>query len=91
VSYGMIIPGRLVLGLGLGLEGGTVPVYVVECVARKYRGNLVNLYQFNIALGEVFGYIVAAILGNVSSGRWRYMPGSSVVFSTTMLVGMFHA
>ncbi|MCJ1305789.1 hypothetical protein MMC08_008605 [Hypocenomyce scalaris] len=88
VSYGMMIPGRVILGLGLGLEGGTVPVYVAESVARKYRGNLVSLYQFMIALGEVFGYVVAAIFVNVSSGNWRYMLGSSLVFSTIMLVGM---
>ena len=54
----------------------------------KYRGNLVSLYQFNIALGEVFGYVVAAIFVNVKSGGWRYMLGSSLIFSTIMLVGM---
>lgn len=88
ISFGMIIAGRVILGLGVGLEGGTVPVYVAESVARKYRGNLVSLYQFNIALGEVFGYIVAAIFVNVKSGSWRYMLGSSLVFSTIMLAGM---
>jgi len=88
ISYGMMLAGRLILGLGLGLEGGTVPVYVAESVARKYRGNLVSLYQFNIALGEVFGYVVAAIFVNVKPGNWRYMLGSSLVFSTIMLVGM---
>ena len=88
ISFGMIVAGRVILGLGVGLEGGTVPVYVAESVARKYRGNLVSLYQFNIALGEVFGYVVAAIFVNVKSGSWRYMLGSSLVFSTIMLVGM---
>lgn len=87
-SFGMMVAGRVILGLGVGLEGGTVPVYVAESVARKYRGNLVSLYQFNIALGEVFGYVVAAIFVNVKSGSWRYMLGSSLVFSTIMLVGM---
>lgn len=89
ISFGMIVAGRVILGLGVGLEGGTVPVYVAESVARKYRGNLVSLYQFNIALGEVFGYVVAAIFVNVKSGSWRYMLGSSLVFSTIMLAGMF--
>ncbi|KAL9138173.1 MAG: hypothetical protein Q9175_000597 [Cornicularia normoerica] len=89
ISFGMIVAGRVILGLGVGLEGGTVPVYVAESVARKYRGNLVSLYQFNIALGEVFGYVVAAIFVNVKSGSWRYMLGSSLVFSTLMLAGMF--
>ncbi|KZF25577.1 putative sugar transporter [Xylona heveae TC161] len=89
ISYGMMIAGRLILGVGLGLEGGTVPVYVAESVARQYRGNLVSLYQFTIALGEVLGYVVAAIFVNVKSGNWRYMLGSSLIFSTIMLVGMF--
>ena len=87
INFGMIVAARVILGLGVGLEGGTVPVYVAESVPRKYRGNLVSLYQFNIALGEVFGYVVAAIFVNVYSG-WRYMLGSSLVFSTIMLAGI---
>lgn len=31
ISFGMMMAGRVVLGLGVGLEGGTVPVYVAEC------------------------------------------------------------
>ena len=85
-SYGMMVAGRLVLGAGVGLEGGTVPVYVAETVERRQRGNLVSLYQFNIALGEVFGYVVAAIFLHVK-GNWRFILGSSLVFSTIMFGG----
>ncbi|KAM3083047.1 fructose symporter [Clarireedia jacksonii] len=88
INFGMMVAGRVILGLGVGLEGGTVPVYVAESVSRKYRGNLVSLYQFMIALGEVFGYVVAAIFVNVKSGSWRYMLGSSLVFSTIMFIGI---
>ncbi|OAL34632.1 hypothetical protein AYO20_06049 [Fonsecaea nubica] len=88
INFGMIVGARVILGMGLGLEGGTVPVYVAESVEKKYRGNLVSLYQFMIAFGEVIGYVVAAIFVNVPSGSWRYMLGSSLVFSTIMLVGM---
>lgn len=88
INFGMMVAGRIILGLGVGLEGGTVPVYVAESVSRKYRGNLVSLYQFMIALGEVLGYVVAAIFVNVKSGSWRYMLGSSLVFSTVMFVGI---
>ena len=76
INFGMMVTGRVILGLGVGLEGGTVPVYVAESVARKYRGNLVSLYQFNIALGEVFGYVVAAIFVNVKV---------NVMFDPTMI------
>lgn len=87
INYGMIVAARVILGLGVGLEGGTVPVYVAETVDRKVRGNLVSLYQFNIALGEVLGYAVAAMFLRVE-GNWRYILGSSLVFSTIMFAGM---
>lgn len=87
VDFGMLFAGRFILGTGVGLEGGTVPVYVAECVPYHIRGNLVSLYQFNIALGEVFGYVVAAIFISVP-GNWRYILGSSLLFSTILLVGM---
>ncbi len=83
----MIITARVILGIGVGLEGGTVPVYVAETVESRVRGNLVSLYQFNIALGEVLGYAVAAMFLHVP-GNWRYILGSSLVFSTAMLLGM---
>ncbi|KID92771.1 General substrate transporter [Metarhizium guizhouense ARSEF 977] len=87
IDFGMIVAGRVILGLGVGLEGGTVPVYVAETVERRIRGNLVSLYQLMIALGEVLGYAVAAIFLKVP-GNWRYILGSSLVFSTIMFVGM---
>lgn len=83
----MIVAARVILGLGVGLEGGTVPVYVAETVERRMRGNLVSLYQLNIALGEVLGYAVAAMFLRVP-GNWRYILGSSLVFSTIMFFGM---
>lgn len=83
---GMMVAARVILGMGVGLEGGTVPVYVAETVERRIRGNLVSLYQFNIALGEVLGYAVAAIFVKVP-GNWRYILGSSLVFSTIMFFG----
>ncbi|KAF2167654.1 hypothetical protein M409DRAFT_65793 [Zasmidium cellare ATCC 36951] len=86
-SYGSIVAGRVVMGLGVGIETGTVPVYVAETVESRLRGNLVSLYQFNIALGEVFGYVVAAIFLHVR-GNWRFMLGSSILFSTAMFLGM---
>lgn len=83
----MIVAARVILGAGVGLEGGTVPVYVAETVERRLRGNLVSLYQLNIALGEVLGYAVAAMFLRVP-GNWRYILGSSLVFSTIMFIGM---
>ncbi|KAF1851854.1 MFS sugar transporter-like protein [Cucurbitaria berberidis CBS 394.84] len=87
ISFGMMVAARVILGAGVGLEGGTVPVYVAETVESRLRGNLVSLYQFNIALGEVLGYAVAAMFIKVD-GSWRYILGSSLLFSTIMGIGM---
>ncbi|KAI9746682.1 MAG: hypothetical protein M1818_000396 [Claussenomyces sp. TS43310] len=86
INFPMLLVARLILGSGVGLEGGTVPVYVAETVERRLRGNLVSLYQLMIALGEVLGYAVGAIFLSLP-GNWRYILGSSVVFSTIMLIG----
>ncbi|KIW23824.1 uncharacterized protein PV07_11994 [Cladophialophora immunda] len=87
MNFGMMVSGRLVLGMGIGIEVATVPIYVAETVPRKHRGNLVSLYQFNITLGEVLGFAVAAMFISVK-GNWRYILGSSLVFSTILFVGM---
>lgn len=89
MNFAMIVVARLILGAGVGLEGGTVPVYVAETVERRLRGNLVSLYQLNIALGEVLGYAVAAMFITVP-GNWRYILGSSLLFSTIMGIGMLY-
>lgn len=56
-------------------------------VPSKIRGNLVSAYQLNIAFGEVLGYAVAAMFVG-AEGNWRYILGSSLVFSTVLFVGM---
>lgn len=87
-SFGMMYAGRFLLGIGVGIEGGCVGIYISESVPAEVRGNIVSMYQFNIALGEVLGYAISAMFFEVHGG-WRYMVGSSLVFSTILLVGMF--
>lgn len=88
MSHQMMYAGRFLLGIGVGIEGGCVGIYIAESVPASVRGNIVSLYQFNIALGEVLGYAIAAIFFEVKGG-WRFMVGSSLVFSTILLLGMF--
>lgn len=79
--------GRFLIGVGVGIEGGGIGVYIAESVPSSVRGSLVSLYQFNIALGELIGYIIGVIFFEVKGG-WRYMVGSSLVFSTILLIGL---
>lgn len=87
-SFGVLLAGRIILGSALGLTSGTVPAYVAENCAIKWRGGLVSLYQCMVAFGVMCGYITAAIFAGVE-GNWRWMLGSSVLYSTILLLGMF--
>ncbi|EEQ43443.1 hypothetical protein CAWG_01680 [Candida albicans WO-1] len=87
-SRDVMYAGRFILGIGVGIEGGGVGVYITESVPSNKRGSLVSLYQLSIALGEVLGYAIAAIFYEVHGG-WRFMVGSSLVFSTIVLIGLF--
>lgn len=88
-DHSLLYAGRFMLGVGVGIEGGCVSVYLAESVPPDVRGNIVSMYQFNIALGEVLGFVVCAMFFHVHGG-WRYMLGSSLVFSTALLVGMLY-
>lgn len=85
-SYHVLYAGRFFLGVGIGLES-IIPAYVSECSPSSVRGNLVSLYQFNIALGEVCGYAIAAMFYTLDNA-WRYILGSSLLFSTLLMIGM---
>ncbi|KAK6462170.1 general substrate transporter [Scheffersomyces coipomensis] len=82
-NYHVMYAGRFILGVGVGIEGGCVGIYIAESVPAKVRGNIVSMYQFNIAVGEVLGYAVAAMFYEVHGG-WRFMIGSSLLFSTVL-------
>ncbi|EHK22828.1 uncharacterized protein TRIVIDRAFT_222091 [Trichoderma virens Gv29-8] len=62
--------------IGAALEAGSINF-----------GNLVSLYQFNITLGEVLSCAIAAISLKVPV-NWRFIPGSSLLFSIIMFISM---
>ncbi|KAI5951098.1 HXT4 [Candida jiufengensis] len=87
-NIGALYAGRFLLGLAIGQEGGGVGVYIAESVPSRFRGSVVGAYQFFIAFGEVLGFAIGAMFIDVHDG-WRYMLGSSLVFSTILLIGLF--
>lgn len=87
-NVSMLFAGRFILGIGIGIEGGCVGIYISECVPPAVRGNLVSVYQLMIAFGEIIGYAAGGVFFEVKSGSWRWMLGSSLLFSTILLVGM---
>jgi SP family galactose:H+ symporter-like MFS transporter len=87
MSPWMLIVGRIVVGLGIGLSSGTVPVYISELSPAESRGWTVSLFQLAITVGILLAYVVDYGFARVEG--WRWMFGLAVVPAAVFAVSMF--
>jgi SP family galactose:H+ symporter-like MFS transporter len=85
-SVGILIVGRIVVGLGIGLASTTVPVYISEVSPAGARGWQVSLFQLAVTVGILGAYLVDYGFGK--SGSWRWMLGLAVVPGAMLGLGM---
>ncbi|WP_207935793.1 MFS transporter, partial [Actinomadura sp. KC216] len=50
-GYGVLLAGRLVLGLAVGAASATVPIYLSEISPKGIRGRMLSLNQLMITIG----------------------------------------
>lgn len=67
-----VIPGRLVMGFGVGAAAQIVPVYIQELAPARARGRLTCLNSIAVTGGQVIAYAIGAGFNHVSSG-WRWI------------------
>lgn len=87
-SFIVMVIGRFVYGVGIGLSMHAAPMYIAETAPTQIRGRLISLKEFFIVLGMVVGYTVGSLLVDMVSG-WRYMYGVSSPLSVIMGIGMW--
>ncbi|KAF5176243.1 D-xylose-proton symporter-like 3 protein, partial [Thalictrum thalictroides] len=87
-DLGVLIIGRLIYGLGIGLAMHGAPLYIAETSPSQIRGTLISLKELMIVLGILFGYLVGSIEINAVGG-WRYMFGLSAPIAVLMGLGMW--
>jgi sugar porter (SP) family MFS transporter len=85
-SLGMLLVGRVIVGLGIGLSSTTVPVYISEVSPARARGWQVSLFQLAITVGILAAYLVDYALS--ASEAWRWMLGLAVIPGLILGVGM---
>ncbi|KAL0090295.1 general substrate transporter [Phycomyces blakesleeanus] len=73
-SYGVLLLGRLVVGVAVGVASMIVPVYVSELAPKHIRGRLTTLNTLVITFGQVIAYVMNIAFASVDNG-WRYMFG----------------
>src|SRR3712207_166406 len=86
-SVFIIIVGRFLLGLGVGLASMIVPLYIAEIAPAGRRGALVSLNQLMITIGILLSYIVGVPFTPIEG--WRYMFGVALIPALILGIGMF--
>ncbi|OMO97701.1 Sugar/inositol transporter [Corchorus olitorius] len=74
----MLIVGRFLVGLGVGVASVTAPVYIAEASPSEIRGGLVSTNVLMITAGQFLSYLVNLAFTQVR-GTWRWMLGVSAV------------
>lgn len=77
---------RLILGLGMGAKGSTVPVLAAENAPAVIRGALVMSWQLWTAFGIFIGLVANVICLNFGNDAWRYQLGSAFIPAVPLLL-----
>src|SRR5579862_4687504 len=88
MSATTLIIGRIIVGLGIGLSSGTVPVYISEVSPAEARGWQVSLFQLAITVGILLAYVVDYAFSKIEG--WRWMFGLAVVPAAIFALGMLY-
>ncbi|KAF0911037.1 hypothetical protein E2562_005424 [Oryza meyeriana var. granulata] len=88
-DFVVLIIGRLLYGIGIGLAMHGAPLYIAETSPSQIRGTLISLKELFIVLGILIGYLVGSLEIDVVGG-WRYMFGFGAPLAVIMAIGMWN-
>ncbi len=87
-SVEILIAGRIVIGIAVGIASFTVPLYISEISPSKSRGALVSLNQLAITIGILVSFLCGYAFASSEYG-WRLMFLAGFIPSLILAVGMF--
>lgn len=88
-NVGMLVVGRLVVGVGVGIAAVAAPLYAAEIAPAAHRGRFISTYQLAITVGIFLSYLVDQLLAEDES--WRAMLGASAVPAALLVVALLGA
>lgn len=86
-SYGLIMIGRFIAGLAIGIGSVTAPLYIAEIAPKTNRGALVSLNQLMITLGILVAFWVSYVYAGASD--WRDMFTIGFIPAALQFLGLF--
>jgi sugar porter (SP) family MFS transporter len=87
-GLGQFVVGRVISGIGNGMDTATIPVWQSECSKAHNRGFLVCFEGAVIALGTFIAYWLDFGLSFVpNSVQWRLPVAFQIIFALVMVIG----
>lgn len=83
-NISILIIGRFIAGLGIGISAMSIPVYLGESAPKQYRGILIATNTLFITGSQLIAYGVCIACGS----NWRYMLGISGAPALVQLIAM---
>ena len=80
---------RLLMGIGMGLKGSTVPIFAAENSPATIRGALVMSWQMWTAFGIFLGFCANLAVYRVGNIAWRLQIGSAFIPAIPLCIGIF--
>lgn len=87
-SLTVLIAGRLLYGVSIGLAMHAAPLYISETAPPQIRGTMISLKECFIVVGILLGYLVGS-LEIETVGGWRIMYGLGAPIALIMGLGMW--
>lgn len=86
-SVNVLLIGRLILGVSIGILSFTAPLYLAEIAPENIRGSMVSLYQLMITIGIFLAFLSDTAFSY--SGNWHWMLGVIGIPGALFFVGVF--
>ncbi|WP_144765786.1 sugar porter family MFS transporter [Curtobacterium sp. 9128] len=90
-TFGVIVVGRVLLGLAVGGASTVVPVFLAELAPYEIRGSLSGRNELMIVIGQLAAFVVNAVIGSLwgeGHGVWRVMLAVCALPAVALFVGM---
>eukprot|EP00435_Cladocopium_sp_Y103_P051220 s307_g15.t2 len=88
INLAMMLLGRLIAGMSVGLLSGNAPVYTSEIAPPAVRGALVTGFQFAVTVGIMLAFLLALVLEDVEEpvSGWRWVIAAQMVPGSLLLI-----
>ena len=90
-GVGVLVAGRIMLGLAVGGASTVVPVFLAELAPYEIRGSITGRNEVAIVIGQLSAFVINAIIGNVFGhidGVWRFMFAICAIPAICLFFGM---